>query len=66
MEKEKKKELLKGGDNMAKSKVKVANEIKKQYMKAWRDRNKDKTKLYQERYWLKKAEEFIASQKEGE
>jgi len=51
---------------MAKSKVKVANEIKKQYMKAWRDRNKDKTKLYQERYWLKKAEEFIASQKEGE
>lgn len=32
-----------------------AKKAKNQYMKKWRERNKDKVKAAQERYWQKKA-----------
>lgn len=32
-----------------------AKKAKNQYMKKWRERNKDKIKAAQERYWQKKA-----------
>lgn len=33
----------------------------KAYNKSWREKNKDKVKLYQEKYWAKKALENIDS-----
>lgn len=32
-----------------------AKEIKREYMREWRKRNKDKVKAAQNRYWEKKA-----------
>lgn len=32
-----------------------ARKLKNEYMKEWREKNKDKVKAAQERYWEKKA-----------
>jgi hypothetical protein len=51
---------------MAKSKKALAKELRKEYLREWRSKNVDKVREYRERYWLKKAEQYLASQKEGE
>jgi hypothetical protein len=38
----------------------AANE-RKNYMRKWREANKDKVKKHQEKYWLKKAQERLNS-----
>jgi hypothetical protein len=43
----------KGSENMEEAK-----EAKRQYMKEWRSKNKDKVKAAQERYWTKKYKEM--------
>lgn len=37
---------------------KLINEIKKRYYKDWRDKNKDKVKSYNSKYWQKRAEQL--------
>ena len=56
---------LKGGEKMAKSKKAIAKELRKEYLREWRSKNVDKVREYRERYWLKKAEQYLASQKES-
>ena len=34
-----------------------ARDAQREYMRIWRSEHRDRTKLYQERYWQKKAEE---------
>ena len=34
-----------------------AREMQREYVRAWRARNKDKVKSYNKRYWIKKAEQ---------
>ena len=36
----------------------LATAAKREYMKQWRKKNRDKQKANQERYWLKKAAEM--------
>lgn len=36
-------------------------QIKREYMKEWRKRNKDKVRAAQERYWEKKAKKLTNS-----
>jgi hypothetical protein len=36
---------------------KKALELKREYYREWRKKNKEKTKAYQDRYWEKKASE---------
>ena len=43
-----------------KTAIEAAKAAKRQYAKEWRDRNRDKCKKYQERYWLKRAAEMAA------
>ena len=40
-----------------------AQELKREYMRQWKSKNRDKVKQYQERYWERKAEQI---QKESE
>lgn len=42
---------------------KVVKKIKNQKAKEWRDKNKDKIKAINKRYWEKKAREYIAKEK---
>lgn len=51
---------------MKKVKKKIITEARRAYLKEWRKKNPDKVRSYQERFWLKKAEEYLARQKEGE
>lgn len=44
------------------SKELTAREINRIYQKEWRAKNKDKVKEYNQRYWLKKAEELQKEQ----
>lgn len=39
-----------------KSKEDAARELQRQYLKAWRAKNKDKVRRYNEAYWERKAE----------
>lgn len=41
----------------------IVKQIKNQKAKEWRDKNKDKVKDINKRYWEKKAREYLASQK---
>jgi hypothetical protein len=34
-----------------------ARDVQREYMRIWRSEHRDRIKLYQERYWQKKAEE---------
>ena len=34
-----------------------AKELQRQYVREWRQRNRDKVKSYNARYWMKKAEQ---------
>ena len=43
-----------------------ANEEKKKYYKLWRARNKEKIKLYNNRYWEKRAKKAEMELKEKE
>lgn len=45
--------------------IKLAKKIKNQKAKEWRDKNKDKVKASNQRYWLKKALE-LKKKKKGE
>lgn len=38
------------------SKEDTARELQRQYLKAWRAKNKDKVRKYNEAYWTRKAE----------
>lgn len=33
----------------------TAKELQRQYLKEWRSKNRDRVKIYNERYWQKKA-----------
>lgn len=35
----------------------LALELRREYVRAWRNANKDKVKRYNETYWMKKAQE---------
>lgn len=41
-----------------------AREARREYMKGWRERNPDKVKAYNARYWRKKAAERASERKE--
>ncbi len=36
----------------------LIKKLKREYAKKWRDANKDKVKASNERYWLRKAEQY--------
>lgn len=38
-----------------------ANKIRKEYFKDWRNKNKDKVKDYNSKYWKKRAEKIKTS-----
>lgn len=42
-----------------------AKELQREYMREWRQRNKDKVKQYRERYWLKKAKQLEKKENGG-
>lgn len=41
-----------------------AKEMRREYARKWRAKNKDKVKAANERYWLKKAADSIESENE--
>lgn len=41
----------------------IARQIKNQKAREWREKNKDKVKAINKRYWEKKAREYIAKEK---
>ncbi|PGS79154.1 hypothetical protein COC69_12760 [Bacillus cereus] len=49
---------------MIMKKVITAQEVKKAYMRAWREANKDKVKASQERYWKKVAQKMNLEKEE--
>lgn len=49
---------------MSKQLSKEANAARNAYYRAWRKRNPEKMKQYQENYWKKKAEEIQEEEKE--
>lgn len=46
--------------------IRQAKNLRREYLKEWRAKNKDKVKEYNQRYWLKKAAELQEKQKESE
>lgn len=41
------------------------NEARRKYYKIWRAKNKEKIKLYNDRYWKKKAEKDLSDNSEA-
>ena len=41
------------------------NELRAAYLRQWRAKNKEKTKLYNKNYWAKKLAQLEAEEKEG-
>ena len=41
----------------------VAVELRRQYLREWRRRNPDKVRGYNQKYWIKKAEEAMRNAK---
>lgn len=50
-------EMVEGTYKMSKKKI-TAREAQRAYLNAWRAKNKDKVKQYNERYWQRKAEKM--------
>lgn len=44
----------------------LVKQIKNKKAKEWREKNKDKVKAINKRYWEKKAREYLAKEKGGE
>lgn len=47
---------------MAENLKHYVDELRKNYYKKWREKNKEKIKEYNQKYWLKKAQKLVNSE----